>query len=101
MRVPLSRGAALTLFGVFATLAARCNSDKLEPIPVLVSTDVATSTEQAAAVDPSYDPTLMMYAKFPRFDRNFEMTAPALESIRQHNDVSQVPVLVDLLTRKN
>ena len=79
-------------------MAMGCNSGKPEPTSVLVGTDVvATPTGQAAAVDTSYDPTLMMYAKFPGLDRDFEMTAPALESIRRHDDVSQVPVLVDLL----
>jgi hypothetical protein len=107
MRLPRSRAAALTLFGVFAVLTAACGSDKPDATVVLVGTHVATSdeqptaiatpTEQATAFDPSYDPTLMMYAKFPGLDGDFEMTAAALESIRRHDDVSQVPVFVDLL----
>ena len=57
----------------------------------------ATRPPTQAVPDASYDPTLMMYAKFPGLDRSFELTEPAFDSIRRHNDVSQVPVLVDLL----
>ena len=57
----------------------------------------ATRPPTQALPDASYDPNLMMYAKFPGLDRSFELTEPAFAAIRRHNDVSQVPVLVDLL----
>ena len=73
--------------------------------PTAQPTAQALPTETAAPAptpiqalsDAFYDPTLAMYAKFPGLDRGFEMTAPAFESIRRNNDVSQVPVLIDLL----
>ena len=65
--------------------------------PTATPAATATRPPTQAVPDASYDPTLMMYAKFPGLDRSFELTEPAFDAIRRHNDVSQVPVLVDLL----
>ena len=82
--------------------AQRAEATPTAPPPPTIAAALPTATTPPAALeqlvpDPLYDPTLMMYAKFPGLDRSFQLTAQSFESIRLHNDVSQVPVLVDLL----
>ena len=113
----------LTVLAAFAAVSVTCGSDKPAPALIVAEAEAATSLAEAetaiptkapstavtvnpasstaapsaVALDPTYDSTLMMYAKYPGLDRGLELTEAALESILEQNDVSQVPVLVDLL----
>lgn len=109
--------AVVLLVGI-AGLA--CGSGKAEPARGATTTsataappgpsDVSTTQDQGTSQPPaaseapgrsSYDPTLMMYAKFPGLGPSFgpspESTLGALKEIELNRDLSQVRVLVEVL----
>ena len=95
LRSVRSLALALVLLAGIAALA--CGSDKLEPARGATTTS-ATATPPGPS---SYDPTLMMYARFPGLGPSSgplaESTLGALEEIELQRDLSQVPVLVEVL----
>ena len=118
MRLALGRIPIVYLAGLFAISALACSSSAALPIsgpsPFPQTAGPATSSQPAPAssatpasratpappagqLAPEYDPNTTMNRLFPGFGRASRQAFPALEEIVAQQDVSQVPVLVEII----
>ena len=81
----------LVAVALLVGVALGCSSTTAPPTSATAAGPVATPTSRP------YDSNAMMYRLLSRFRLEPGRTIPALKQVREHNDTSQVPVLVDML----
>ena len=70
---------------------------KADPTPDQSATSLPAVKQPDSPTPGSYDPNAMMYRLFPRIGPYSQTAFDALEEVRRCRDLSQVPVLVEMI----
>ena len=105
MYFPWKRRIVLVIAVLVSVVALGCGSSasestpisKTDPTPDRSATSVPAVKQLVAPTPGRYDPNAMMYRLFPRIGPYSQTALDALEEVRQRKDLSQVPVLVEMI----